>query len=359
MTNTDFISKIAKIREVMSRRQLSGILINNQNNFSWLTGGRGFIGIVTEKSICSILVTPDKVYFITDNIEAQRLKDEEIGDIQAEFLVYPWYEGFRKVDYIKEIMKNDALLDDDALPGEFLTLRTILTENELEKYRWLGMTTAKINEAAARELKQGMTEAEAAGMLAGEAFKNGIQPANILVGFDERIYKYRHPLPTENRLKNYAMLVTSFRKWGMFVCCTRFVSFSKPDEELVRKFKAVTRVEAAMVLSTRPGVKVGDIFKTGMQVYKDTGFEGEWKLHHQGGLTAYAGREYRAVESTGDVVWLNQVYGWNPTITGTKVEDGIIIGRDKNEIVTHTGEYEYLETEYNGIKMQRPWILSM
>lgn len=357
MTNADFIGKIAKIREMMKIRQVPGLVINNQNNFSWLTGGRGFIGIVAEKSICSILVTSDRVYFITDNIEVQRLKDEEIGDIKAEFLVYPWYDTSKKDEYIKEIMKDEVLLDDDILAGEFLKLRTVLTKNELEKYRWLGMTTAKINEAVARELKQGMTEAEVAGTLADEAFKNGMQPANILVGFDERIYKYRHSLPTENKLKNYAMLVTSFRKWGMFVCCTRFVSFTKPDEELVRKFKAVTKVEVAMILNTKPGVRVGDIFKIGMKVYKETGFEGEWKNHHQGGLTAYAGREYRATENTDEVVQVNQVYGWNPTISGTKVEDGIIVGEVKNEIVTHTGAYEYLETEYNGIKMQRPWIL--
>jgi len=300
---------------------------------------------------------PDRVYFITDNIEVQRLKDEEIGDIKTEFLVYPWYESSKKEELITEVMNGEMPLDDDILAGEFLRLRSILTENEIEKYRWLGMTTAKINEITARNLKQGMTESEAAGILAGEAFKNGIQPANILVGFDERIYKYRHPLPTENKLKNYAMLVTSFRKYGLFVCCTRFVSFSRPDEELIRKFKAVTKVEMAMILNTRPGVKVGDIFKTGMQVYKDVGYEGEWELHHQGGLTAYAGREYRAVEGTEDVVKLNQVYGWNPTITGTKVEDGILVSKDKNEVVTHTGEYEYLETEYNGVKMQRPWIL--
>jgi len=358
MSNKSFTLKIEKIRDLARSWQASGILINNQNNFSWLTGGRGFVGIVTEKSICSVLVTNDRVYFITDNIEELRLKDEETGDIKTEFLVYPWYEGWKKTEIIKEVLNGKPPIDDDTLAYEFMKLRTVLTDEEITNYRWLGITTAKINEACARELKQGMTEADAAGLLAGEAFKYGIQPANILVGFDERIYKYRHPLPTENRLKNYAMLVTSFRKWGMFVCCTRFVSFSRPDEELARRFKAVTRVETAMILSTRPGVKVGDIFKTGMQVYKDTGFEGEWKLHHQGGLTAYAGREYRAVESTGEVVQENQVYGWNPTITGTKAEDGILIGKHDNEIVTHTGEYEYIEAEYKGVKLQRPWILA-
>lgn len=357
MRNREFLNKVGKVRDIMNSRGIPGIMINNQANFSWLTGGRGFIGIATEKSSCSVLVMPDKVYFLTNNIEAKRLENEELSGLDGEFSVFPWYEEAKRNDLIKGIIPPEILVSDDSLSSEFRQLRSVMTEDELEKYRWLGATAATATEKIAREIKPGITEQEAWGLLANEGLKYGIEPATILIGFDDRIYKYRHPLPTEKKLENYAMLAVCIRKWGLYVSCSRFVSFSKPDEALAKKFKAVAAVDAALIANTRPGNELSNIFNTAVGIYEKTGFPEEWRNHHQGGLTGYMSREYRVCESTTGIVKLNQAYAWNPSIAGTKSEDTIIVGTDKNYIITHTGEYEYIEVEYNGERYLRPGVL--
>ena len=38
--NTELIEKTERLREMMAREGLGGVLLNAQHNFAWLTGGR-------------------------------------------------------------------------------------------------------------------------------------------------------------------------------------------------------------------------------------------------------------------------------------------------------------------------------
>jgi Xaa-Pro dipeptidase len=357
MQNKNANEKIRKIHEIIENKGISGILINNLNNFSWLTGSRGFIGIATEKSCCTILITLFNLYFIINNIEVNRFKDEEFSDIAGDIIVYPWFNEEKKFEIIGSILSGGICLDDEILFKEFQLLRSVMNKDELEKLQWLGLTVAESTEKIAGEILPGCTEYDVWGMLANEALKNGIEPITFLVGFDDRAFKYRHPLPTQQRLEKFAMLVTCARKWGLCVSCTRFVSFSKLNEELNKKFNALACIDSALISGTRPGVIVKDIFKNCLDLYKEAGYENEWQNHHQGGLSGYAVREYKANERTENKVELNQVYVWNPSLSGAKMEDTIVVQTNENKIITHTGKYEYINVEYSGCKMHRPGVL--
>lgn len=64
------------------------------------------------------------------------------------------------------------------------------------------------------------------------------------------------------------------------------------------------------------------------------GFGDEWRLHHQGGPAGYEAREYLATPSSEDEVHEGQVFAWNPSITGTKMEDSVLVGADENVVLT-------------------------
>jgi len=349
--------KIRSIREMLRSRGLPCVLINNQLNVSWLTGGRGYISFVSEKACCSILITMERVCVVASNIEARRLEKEELRDLDAEYVVFPWYDEGRRLAALAKILPEGQAADDDDLANDFQELRSILNEFELQRYRELGKRTGQIVEKVAREMRVGCSEYQAWGQLSREALQDGIEPVTVLAAFDDRVFRYRHPIPTASRLQNYAMLVVGFRKWGLHASCTRFLSFDKISRELRDKFQAVADVDAAFIRQTRPGKLLGDLCKSAWQVYARTGYAEEWKNHHQGGLTGYIGREWRATEDTARTVRPHQAYAWNPSITGAKSEDTIIIGTDSNEIITHTGEYEYMSAVYEGKALPRPGVL--
>ena len=180
-----------------------------------------------------------------------------------------------------------------------------------------------------------------------------------LVGTDERIFTYRHPLPTAKKLDKYAMLIFCGRWKGLVCSISRLVHFSPLPEELREKTEAVAKIDANFIHHTRPGKKLGEIFKIAREMYAAVGYPDEWKKHHQGGPVGYEPREYFAIPDSTDVVSAGQVYAWNPSITGTKSEDTFLVGEKENEILTEIKGWPYISVEVNGRIYQRPAILEI
>ena len=79
--------KVSKLREIMLDRNLDGIFIKRQDDFAWLScGGRNYVG-VGDMGNCGLLVTADKCYAVSNNIERPRMIDENMlpeGDLFRE-----------------------------------------------------------------------------------------------------------------------------------------------------------------------------------------------------------------------------------------------------------------------------------
>jgi Xaa-Pro aminopeptidase len=202
-----------------------------------------------------------------------------------------------------------------------------------------------------------MTEHEAGAALAAEHFRRGIVPIVVLVAADDRLMKYRHPIPTDNQIKRAVMLVVCGRRHGLIVSTTRIVHFGDVPDDLKEKHAAVTAVDAAFIANTRVGVRIGDIFKAGLDAYAEQGYADEWRLHHQGGPTGYAARDYRATEATDDLVEMNQAFAWNPSITGTKSEDTIIVTAEGPEVISPSPGLPTISVSAAGLSLERADIV--
>lgn len=93
------------------------------------------------------------------------------------------------------------------LSREIIMLRSLLTPHERNRFRDLGKTCAKGLKKAIDAIRPGLREDEIAGLLAQSVESRGVQVVVNLVATDERIFSYRHPLPTAKQIQNYAMLV--------------------------------------------------------------------------------------------------------------------------------------------------------
>ena len=83
-------------------------------------------------------------------------------------------------------------------------MRSILLPEEQKRVRALGALCAQAMDAAIRAVKPGMTEYEIAALAAYESERRGVQAVVNLIATDERIFKYRHPLPANKKLEKYA-----------------------------------------------------------------------------------------------------------------------------------------------------------
>jgi len=352
------------VRDLLREKNLDAVLISSQANFSWLSdGGRGNVAIPTVASEGTLFVTMDKVYLIASNIEAQRLLDEEPGDLDCEVKKHMWYDKSEKDGIIRELCSGKKVGADLPTEGavdiadDVNTLRYILTPQEVDRYRVLGEECGEAIGKISKSIKRGMSEFEIAGIMSAELYSRGINPIVLLVAVDDRISRYRHPLPTNKRIEKYGMIVICGRRYGLIASVTRLFHFGAISDELKEKHKAVLTIDTVFNAETRPGAVIGDIFATAQKAYKDNGYAYEWKLHHQGGPTGYAPREYVGTPGDETKVLKPQGYAWNPSITGTKCEDTIITTDGKPEIITTTPDFPMIPVSYKGETWERPDIL--
>ncbi len=344
----DFREKIESIRTLIEAKAAKGVMISNQNHFSWLTGGRGFIGLAATAACGSIIVTLDQVYLVAENIEATRLYKEQLQENPMIIVKeYPWHIPAQRAQIIKEICP-EGLLDEGALANELFELRTALSAYDQDRYRDICQTTAKVLEGICKELKAGTTEYELAGILSKEMWANNLEPITLLIAFDERALMYRHPVPTDNVLKNYALIAVCTRRQGLIASATRMVALKHPGEEMLRRQQVAAYVNATLIAHTKEGADMADIFEKCAMAYKEKGFEGEWTFHHQGGLTGYNPREIKGMSDVHHRVKVGEAYGWNPSCQGAKSENTILVTKQGSENLTHTGEYKYIEVMIDG-----------
>jgi antitoxin VapB len=300
---------------------------------------------------------------LTNNIEATRIEQEEkLIDQGWEIHAGPWYAAPETLSSLTGGVKLGAdgpIASGVDLTAEIARLRANLTPEEGDRFRVLGRQCAEVMDNATRAVKPGMTEFQIAALLANEAQSRGVQAIVVLVATDERIFSFRHPLPTEKQLDRYAMLVLCGRRYGLVCSLTRLVHFGRLPEELQQKSQAVAQVDAAMIMETRPGKTLGQIFARTEVAYTKAGFAGEWKLHHQGGPAGYEPREYIATPDSEDVIRKGQAYAWNPSITGTKSEDTILVGESNNDVLTRIMGWPAFTIKVGDKRIDRPAILEI
>jgi len=357
--------KKEKLKAYLESKGLDCVLLNRQCNFSWITaGGSDYVAVASEEGVASVYFDGKKSIILCNNIEGPRLKDEEVLENSFEIVSYPWQEEKRKNDILKGLISGKKTASDTPVAGDldpldrsFDELRFSLCESEIMRYRDLGRMCAEIVQESASGVKVGQTENQVAGKLSGLCYSRGVIPVVNLVAADERISKYRHPLPTDKPLKKYIMIVLCGRKWGMVAACTRLVHFGTPDDELQKKMRAVANVDAALIVSSRPGTRLCEVLQEGIKEYERQGYADEWRLHHQGGSAGYNAREVKATPDEKTPIFENQPLAWNPSITGVKSEDTMIAFKDAFEVITETPEISTIEVEYEGIKIRRSDIL--
>jgi len=361
---SEFSQKQDRILALLEERKLDALLLRRVSSFAWATcGAASYVNTATTNGEVALLITPSGRYLITNNIEATRLEQEEKLTAQGwEFRVAPWHEA---QDAVAELTRGLRLGADGPYPdatdlsGDLARLRANLTPEEGERFQALGRLCAEAMDSAARAVRPGQTEYQIAGLLAHEAERRGVQAIVNLIATDERLFAFRHPLPTAKKLERYAMLVLCGRRWGLVCSITRFVHFGRLPDDLRRKAEAVAKVDATFITATRPGRSLSQIFRRATETYAETGFPDEWRLHHQGGPAGYEPREYLATPDSADVVSIGQAYAWNPSITGTKSEDTILVGKAGNEVLTAIENWPTLPVTVDDQEIARPAILEM
>ncbi|NWF50830.1 MAG: M24 family metallopeptidase [Ignavibacteriaceae bacterium] len=362
--------KLEMLNSFLDENNLGGMLFTQVRNVNWITAGLANTQIVLNKDIgaASLLIMRDgKKYLICNGSESGRLMDEVLGKLGYQLKQYNWYEANSikdvREEIIREISAKLRIGSDTQFPGtvamadKFKPLRYSLLPSEIKRYKWLGQQTTEAVAQICKTIKPGMNEFEIEAITSAELRSRGIFPTVLLIGVDERIFSYRHCLPNGASLKKYAMINVVAEKWGMPVAVTRFVHFGKLSPELKNKIEKTAFINAKYQEATVPGKKLRDIWDECKSWYSEAGFTDEWMKHHQGGAIGYDDREYVNYPENENVIQEFQGFAWNPTITGAKVEETMIVSKDGFEVITKSEDWPMINVVLKGKSYPQPDIL--
>ena len=236
-TNEEIQIKLLRIHDLLDKQEVDGLLLGRVSTFAWATcGAESYVNTAATEGAASLLITRKHRYLLTNSIEAPRMEQEfGLADRGWEFVVSPWTDPQKELD---KLVTGVSLAGDIAFPGakdvssEVARLRSNLTETEGERFRQLGQLCAGVMESTLQTVCPGMSEYQIAAAVSNESLDRGVQPIVNLIATDERVYNFRHPLPTDKKLEKYAMLVLCGRKWGLVCSITRLIHFGPAPNEL-------------------------------------------------------------------------------------------------------------------------------
>lgn len=332
MNNEEVSHKLELIRNALNETGAKGVLLSGIDWFAWATAGASNTVLLTaETGVAQVLVTVQDAWVLTDEIEVQRLQDEELPT-NFKLHVNPWADAAKRESFIREATDGGCLLSDRPtshqypLPPSLVNHKRVMMPSELERYRRVGRLASEAMTEVFSTAQPTWTEYQLAGAGAEALWARGLHPALTLVAGERRLPLYRHATPSGEPIGREAMLVFCARGYGLYANLTRFVSFGSLSAEQLHRH--VREIEAEALNSCRPHTPLNAVYRALEQAYAQHGYPQAIREHHQGGTTGYLAREIVANPATTEVLAADMAVAWNPSLAGAKIEDTFVILKD-------------------------------
>lgn len=358
--------KLARVARVAEAAGVRGVLLATHHNIAWLTGGRANrIDASREAGTQRLLITQSgRRYVLANTIEMPRLGAEVLAGLDYEPVEYPWTDDqdpAHAVGVARELAGGDPLASDWPLPGTTVIesalarARHLLTDAEIERYGVLGRDAGAALAGVCRTLEPGDDERDIQRAVMDAAGSIRARAIVALVGSDERLRRFRHPVPTATRWQHVVMLALCAERDGIIVSLSRIVA-SRPPADLADRTRATATVFGSLLSATRAGATGAALYATAREAYAAVGFPSEELQHHQGGAIGYRAREWTAHPNSQEVVQPRQAFAWNPTIAGTKVEDTALLVDGTLQLITTSPDWPAIELGDN-LRASDVWLI--
>lgn len=365
------VRKLERVAALARDQDVKGIVLAAQHNFAWLTAGRSNrIDATRETGSGSLLVTADgRAFALASTIESPRMRDETVAGLPFDVLEFPWTDERADATLPFRIAARVAggdLATDIVTPAarnveaHLSRLRATLVDEEIPRYRQFGGDVGRSIGELLRDIEPGVTELEVAHRVAGRMLEIGASPNVLLVAADGRIARYRHPVPTATPWHRRLLVACCPERDGQVVALSRVIAAGRVDDDLRRRTQATGNVFGALLEATVAGATGAQMFAAAAKAYAANGYPNEELLHHQGGVIAARSREWVAHPASDAVARPPQAFAWNPTVTGTKVEETVLLHEDNRlELITASPGWPSFEVTVRGQAIPVPEVLEV
>jgi Xaa-Pro aminopeptidase len=344
-------AKLARVRALLERRSLDAVVLSGADAVAWVTGG---ITSPIERGVpvspLWLVVRGDSVVAVTTNVERPRI-DSEAGLAGLEIPLHeaPWYEPLSLERAALELAGAPrervgglgADVDDD-----FIEMRLALLPPERERIAALALDATAALEEALRAWTPGERDFDVQARVSEHLERVGAFGACLIVGGDDRVERFRHPLAAGVAMTRLVMAVLVAERAGLHAAATRFACADGLPAGVSAARDAALSVEAATLDACVPEATYGEVVQTLARAYAEVGHEGAWEEHYQGGPVGYRQREFEIVPRQTDSRWFSlalaegHALAWNPSVAGGgKAEDTYLVEPRGLRRLTDTGAW--------------------
>jgi Xaa-Pro dipeptidase len=352
-------------RAIRDERENRALLLITPASVNWRTGGLSDPIDVTSSSDPVWVIEGDAgSALITTEIEAPRLEhDFRVSTWGWEVLTVPWFDDEARLARACEYANVAAtdLLSDAAGIGEnikdVLTRgRLVLSEAERDDLRDLGLLAGRALGVGMDAWRPGFTtDFEVASTISAALEADGARAVCLIVGGDDRLREFRHPLAVGDVVHHALMAVVVAQRAGLHVASTRLCTTSA-DDEIVTLMKSLGSINDQVLSASLPGGTWGDTMIALALAYDDAGYHDAWRQHFQGGPIGFEQREFELAPTNIDSpFWTverraNTAVAWNPSLAGgAKIEETYLLG-DRLELLTPTPSWPVVEGPHGAVR---------
>jgi Xaa-Pro aminopeptidase len=337
--------KLALLRAALAETGATAVRLRGTDWFAWATaGGDAAVLLAADCGVAEVLVTREDAVVLTDAVEAERLRLEQVP-AGFTFHIAPWAETELRETYVLGAARGGVVLSDhprttngnggeQPLPASLRLRRMVLHPAEQARYRVLGREAAVALTQVLSAARPDWTELDLAAAAAQALWRRGIQPALVLAAGARRLPLFRHPVPTMEPLGARAMLAVGARRHGLVVNLARTVAFGPLSDDERNAQADLLQVEATGLDAVRPGQSLAAVYHALEAAYRHANRPDAILEHHQGGITGYQAREIVASPSTATGIETGMAFALDPGFAGLKTEDTFLLGADGLENLT-------------------------
>ncbi|MDX6560807.1 MAG: hypothetical protein QOD65_621 [Gaiellales bacterium] len=348
-------AKVAQVRALLADLGAPAAVLTSSGAVAWLTAGlTNRIEAGSPASAMWLVVTAGDAVALTTNVERPRIEAEHgLHERGVRLDEVEWFAGDAGlVRAACECAGAPAatLASDghqafgidagDALAG----LRLALLPAERERLAGLALDASGALEDSQLAWRPGERDFDLQGRVAAQLERAGAFGACLIVGGDDRVERFRHPLAVGAPVRRLVMAVVVAERGGLHAAATRMACTGGLPDSVRAAWCAAGTVEARMLAASRVGATYGDVLDACEAGYAEVGHRGAWREHYQGGPIAYRQREFEIVPGQRDSAWYDRrieaghAVAWNPSVSGGgKVEDTFLIEDAGLRCLTETG----------------------
>lgn len=354
------MSKINQIATYLKENNLDVAFITTPDNVFYVSGFRSnpherLLGVAIFQDAAPLLICPQMEipdaksagwsfdivgHQDTDNpwhLLKQAL--EEKGIQVSQLAIEKSHMTVERLEALQDLYPQSSFA---RLDDQLNAMRVVKDERELDILRQAAAYADYAIEVGVSEIAEGKTELEILTAIELAMKKKGISH----MSFDTMVLSgpktaSPHGKPGDRKIQkgDFVLFDLGVIYEGYCSDITRTVSFGEPSDQQKVVYETVRQAEQAAVDAVKPGVRAMDLDKIARDVITDAGY-GEFFTHRLGHGLGISVHEFPSVTGANEMeliegmVFTIEPGIYDPSITGVRIEDDVVVTKDGVEVLT-------------------------